>query len=60
MPTWERRSKTVIQAAGMVSVQAACTLEEAVGLMSDRALVEGVTRDEIATGVVDRTIRFGP
>ncbi len=47
------------QAQGMVAVQAKCSVDEAMLMISDRATVEGVTMDEIATGVLERTIRFG-
>jgi hypothetical protein len=43
----------------MVSVQADCTVEEALMLMQDRALVERRTLDQIADGVLDRSVRFG-
>ena len=59
MPTWERRSRTVLQAAGMVSVQADCSLDEAVVLMDERAQVIGQSREAIATAVVERLVRFG-
>lgn len=59
MPTWEQRSRTVLQAAGMVSVQADCSVDEAVVLMDERAQVIGQSREAIATGVVERLIRFG-
>jgi hypothetical protein len=49
-----------MQAAGMLSVQAACTLDEAIELMVNRAELYGQTREEIATAVIDRSIRFGP
>jgi AmiR/NasT family two-component response regulator len=49
----------VAQAQGMVSVQAECTLPEALALMRERAIIMGQTLDEIAVAVVDRTIRFG-
>jgi hypothetical protein len=60
MPTWEARSRAVNQASGMVSVQADCTLDEAVELMANRAALETKTRDEIANAVIAREIRFGP
>jgi len=60
MPVWEHRSPKVIQAAGMVSVQADCTLDEAIGFMEDRALIQHQTREQIAEAVVARQIRFGP
>ena len=47
------------QAAGMVSIQADCLLEQAYVLMSDRATVSHRTLDDIALSVVDRSIRFG-
>jgi AmiR/NasT family two-component response regulator len=53
-------SHRVSQASGMVSVQADCTIDEAVVLMQDRAATMGQTLDEIAAAVVDRSIRFGP
>jgi len=43
----------------MVSVQADCTIDEAVVLMQDRAATMGQTLDEIAAAVIDRSIRFG-
>jgi hypothetical protein len=49
----------VYQASGMVSVQAECTTSEALGMMKERAAVSGQTLDEIAKGVLDRSIRFG-
>lgn len=52
-------SHQVSQASGMVSVQADCTIDEAMILMQDRAATTGQTLDEIAAAVVDRTIRFG-
>jgi AmiR/NasT family two-component response regulator len=47
------------QAQGMVSVQAGCTMDEALELLRDRAMVEGLSLKAIAAGVIDRTIRFG-
>jgi len=43
----------------MVSVQAACSMDDALLLMSDRATADGETLDEIAAAVLGRTIRFG-
>ena len=54
-----QHSAAVNQATGMVSVQAGCSLEEALTLMRDRATVQGSTLDEIAGSVIDRSIRFG-
>ena len=48
------------QAAGMVSIQADCELEQAYVLMSDRAAVAHRSLDDIAQSVVDHSIRFGP
>jgi hypothetical protein len=50
----------VSQAAGMVSVQADCTLEEALGLLRDRAQVSGQSIYDIANDTVERRVRFGP
>ena len=50
----------VSQAAGMVSVQADCTLEEALGLLQDRALVSGRSIYDVANDTVERRVRFGP
>ncbi len=52
-------SVKVTQASGMVSVQAGCSVDEALALMRDRATVRGQTLDQIAEGVLDRRIRFG-
>lgn len=49
----------VHQASGMVSVQAACTCAEAIDLMKDRASVESLTLEQVAAGVLDRSIQFG-
>ena len=54
-----QHSAAVNQATGMVAVQAACSLDEALALMQDRATVQGSTLDEIAGAVIDRSIRFG-
>ncbi len=43
----------------MVSAQAQCSVDEAMIMISDRATVTGLTLDEIADAVIDRTIRFG-
>ena len=59
MPTWIHRSAKVVQAAGMISVQANCTLDEAVALMERRAHSTRQTRAQIADAVVARRIRFG-
>ena len=51
-------SVRVCQASGMVSVQADCTLDEALMFMNDRAQIHR-TLEDIAKGVVERRIRFG-
>ena len=50
----------VSQASGMVSVQAKCTIAEALQLLRDRALVSGKSVNEIAEATVERHISFGP
>ena len=52
-------SNRVSQASGMVAVQADCTCDQAVVLMTERATVTHKTVDEIALGVLGREIRFG-
>ncbi len=47
------------QAMGMVSVQADCSLDDALTLINDRASVTGRTPYEVAGAVVVRSIRFG-
>ena len=54
-----RCSVEIHQAAGMVSIQADCELEQAYVLMSDRAAVARVSIEEIAMAVLDKSIRFG-
>lgn len=49
----------VYQAQGMVSAQAKCSVEEALGMMIERSQAMVTTVEEIAAGVLDRTIRFG-
>ena len=48
------------QAQGMVSIQADCSLDDALRTMRERAQVERRTLDNIVTSVLDRTISFGP
>ncbi|MDP9336302.1 MAG: hypothetical protein M3Q30_23725 [Actinomycetota bacterium] len=47
------------QAMDVVSVQADCTLDEALTLISDRAIVDHRDAYEIAAAVIDRKISFG-
>ena len=60
MSTRDEHHPIVSQASGMVSVQAECTLDEALVLMKERALVAGESLLDIAEATVDRRIRFGP
>jgi AmiR/NasT family two-component response regulator len=55
----EESSAAVSQASGMVSVQAECSVDQALALMKDRAIVHGETLEDIAAAVVAREIRFG-
>ena len=57
---WTRYGDRVAQAAGMVSVQADCSTDEAFVMMQRRALEDGWTLDAVAAAVVDRRIRFAP
>jgi hypothetical protein len=52
------RRPRVAQAAGMVSVQAECTPDRALALMTERAEKDGYKVEEIAKAVVERVIRF--
>jgi len=56
---WDRVSQ-LAQAQGMVSVQAACTLDEALAMMGDRATVHSCSVDDVVREVLDGAIRFGP
>jgi hypothetical protein len=47
------------EASGMVSIQAHCSVTEAIALMRRRAEISGATLDEVVIAVVDRSIRFG-
>jgi len=42
----------------MVSVQAQCTLREAMALMQDTAAAAEVTLDQLADEIVERRVRF--
>ena len=53
------RSATMLEAEGMVSVQAECFLGDARRLMAERATVQGMTIEQVAQAVVDHSIRFG-
>jgi AmiR/NasT family two-component response regulator len=51
-------SNWVHQASGMLSVQAHCTVGEALTWLTERAEASGQTLDEIATDVLERRLRF--
>ena len=51
-------SACVYQAQGMVSVQADCTLDEALDLMHNTARATDETLEQIAVEVVNRNARF--
>jgi hypothetical protein len=55
----EANTRVVIRASGMVGVQALCTAEDAVLLMNVHAQRTNHTLEEVATAVIDRSIRFG-
>jgi hypothetical protein len=57
-PPFENTAR-VSKAAGMVSAQAGCDVERALILMRGRAGESGVTLDDLASGVIDGSIRFG-
>jgi hypothetical protein len=46
------------QAAGMVSIQAHCSVTEATALMNHYAKSNGLTLHQVASSVVDGAIRF--
>ena len=54
----DRHSDEVQQAAGMVSVQTNCLIEQALVLMEARAELDEVTLDEVAAAVIYGSIRF--
>ena len=53
------RSNRVALAAGMVSAQAECTIDEALLRMQERASRRYQTLEEVAVDVVARRVRFG-
>jgi hypothetical protein len=48
------------QAAGMVSAQLDCTLDEAINRIIIRAAATGVTTEALALDIINRVIRFDP
>ena len=57
MTIWDRTA-TVAQAQGIVTVQADCSLDEALQMMTDRAQVTHQSLLQIAEGVVAHHIWF--
>ena len=57
-PTNGARSARVLQATGMISVQAGCDVDEALTLLQERALATGQTLEHTALDVIDGIIRF--
>jgi hypothetical protein len=55
---WYAHQAMVLQASGMVSVQADVPLIDAIGMLCNRADAEGVSVDEVGRNVMDRRIRF--
>jgi hypothetical protein len=51
-------SSVVHQAIGMIRVQCDCTIVQAVVLLNLRAHACGLSIDDVAEAVVDRSIRF--
>ena len=56
--TEEESSARVSQASGMVSVQADCSVEEALELLKERARIAGQSLEALAEDVVERRVRF--
>ena len=56
----EEHDPLVNQAAGMVSVQADCSIGDALEMLQARSLVSGESLVEIAEATVQRRVRFGP
>jgi hypothetical protein len=54
----ETQSDRVAQATGMVSVQAACSVDEALAMIEERARTIDLTAEEVAESVVERQFRF--
>ena len=52
------RSDHVFQAQGMVSVQADCTVDEALTKMHERAQESEMSLEAVAAAIIERRIRF--
>lgn len=57
-PNRLQQSDSVWQASGMVSVQADCSVDEAVDLIEKCAQTIDLTTEEVAESVLDRRVRF--
>ena len=53
-----RRSDRVLQAQGMVSVQADCSVDDALARMNERAAESGISLDAIASAIIEHRVRF--
>ena len=53
-----RRSDRVLQAQGMVSVQADCSVDDALARMTETAVESGMSLDAIASEIIEHRIRF--
>jgi AmiR/NasT family two-component response regulator len=51
-------SDRVYQAQGMVSVQADCTVDEALAWMTEQARESGMSVDAMAEEIIERRVRF--
>lgn len=60
MADWFEYSDRVAQAAGIVSVQAECSVEDAFAMIEERAESTVTTVEHIAFLVVERQVRFAP
>jgi hypothetical protein len=58
MTTFATPPPRIAQASGMVSVQAGCSVDEALLLLSQRADETHQSLNDIATRVIDRKLRF--
>jgi hypothetical protein len=57
---WYGRTDCEAQASGMVSVQAACSIDQALDLIDLRAEETKQTAENVAQAVVDHLVRFAP
>lgn len=53
-----RRSDRVYQAQGIVSVQANCTVDDALAQMTEKAGESGMSLDAIASAIIEHRLRF--